>query len=186
VRFVCASQVPLATLVERGTFRADLRARLEGVTLHLPPLRERRGDVPALLGRMLTDAAKQRSAVGHPTSSLPRLEPRLVERLCLYDWPLNVRELALVAQRLLVLHGEQATLRLTDLEGILPETARSAPAPVESPQRRDPRAPTASEISELLAALERHDGVVSRAAEELGITRQKAYRLLEISKNKAR
>jgi DNA-binding NtrC family response regulator len=183
VRFVCASQVPLALLVERGTFRADLRARLEGVTLQLPPLRERRADIPTLLGRMLTDAANLRSSQPEEKPALPRLEPRLVERLCLYDWPLNVRELGLVAQRLLMLHGEQRSLRLTDLEGLMPEATRPTPAPVETlPPRRDPRAPTASDISALLAALERHGGVISRAAEELGITRQKAYRLIDTIK----
>jgi DNA-binding NtrC family response regulator len=185
VRFVCASQVPLARLVEQGKFRADLRARLEGVMLELPPLRNRRADVPSLLSRMLASAAQQQSVQGKSVA-VPRLESRLVERLCLHDWPLNVRELVLVAQRMLTLHGDQPSLGLTDLADIMPDLASAAVTPLESPlPRRDPRAPKTEEIAALLAALERHEGIVSRAAEELGITRQKAYRLIEASKGKS-
>jgi DNA-binding NtrC family response regulator len=182
VRFVCASQVPLARLVEQGKFRVDLRARLEGVMLELPALRQRRGDIPGLLSRMLAGAAPP-PVGGGPPRSLPRLEPRLIERLCMHDWPLNVRELALVAQRMLTLYGDQPSLSPTDLEAILPDLAASAVGAAAAPPRRDPRAPSREEIASLLEALERHGGVLSRAAEELGITRQKAYRLLEASKN---
>jgi transcriptional regulator with PAS, ATPase and Fis domain len=95
-----------------------------------------------------------------------------------------VRELTLVAQRMLTLHGHRPQLRLADLADIMPDLAQPAPTAVESPpRRRDHRVPKPEEISELLAALERHDGVVARAAEELGITRQRAYRLIEASKS---
>src|SRR6185436_2212481 len=99
---ISATQEPLGVAVAERRFRADLHARLDGLTVVLPPLRARREDiVPLFLGFL------RQHAGGHP----PGVEAKLVEALCLYDWPLNVRELLLLARRLLGVHGHQAILK---------------------------------------------------------------------------
>ena len=113
VRIIAASREPLAQAVTDGRFRADLQARLEGLTVVLPPLRARREDITPLFQELL------RQHCGGPP---PVPEPRLVETLCLYDWPLNVRELALLARRLLDLQGHEPVLR----KNFLPQQIRSA------------------------------------------------------------
>ncbi len=113
VRIIAASREPLAQAVTDGRFRADLQARLEGLTVVLPPLRARREDITPLFQELL------RQHCGGPP---PVPEPRLVETLCLYDWPLNVRELALLARRLLDLQGHEPVLR----KNFLPKQIRSA------------------------------------------------------------
>ena len=84
--------------VRAGRFRADLLARLDGLTVRLPPLRERREDVLPLFSRLLAD-------VGHGRA--PAFDSEFAERLCLHDWPFNVRELVLLVRRLLTLHGSE-------------------------------------------------------------------------------
>ena len=113
VRIIAASREPLAQAVTDGRFRADLQARLEGLTVVLPPLRARREDIAPLFQELL------RQHCGGPP---PVPEPRLVETLCLYDWPLNVRELALLARRLLDVQGHEPVLR----KNFLPQQIRSA------------------------------------------------------------
>ena len=89
--------------VAEGHFRADLCARLDGLTVHLPPLRERVEEVPYLFGKLLAV-----HSVGNET--MPAVQPGLIEQLCLHDLPFNVRELSLLAKRLIVLHGHESTL----------------------------------------------------------------------------
>ena len=101
VRIVVAAQESLEKAVADKRFRADLYARLEGLTVRLPPLRDRLDDVPGLFARLLRDVAG-----GKP----PTVEPRLVEALCLYDWPFNVRELVTLVRRVMVLHGHEPQL----------------------------------------------------------------------------
>jgi DNA-binding NtrC family response regulator len=105
VAFVAATQVPLARAVLAGKFRADLRARLEGFVLRIPALCERRADIVPLFLALLAR---------HGLSSA-RLQPALVERLCLYDWPLNVRELENVARRLIAIHEGDGEIRLDEI-----------------------------------------------------------------------
>src|SRR6185369_13336340 len=116
VRVLAAAQGSLSQAVERGQFRPDLLARLEGLTATLPPLRERRAEIPYLFTRLLVTGSGSRP---------PEVEARLVERLCLYDWPFNVRELALLVKRLLVLHGAEPILKVQHL----PERFQSEPEP---------------------------------------------------------
>src|SRR5450759_1368356 len=102
VRVLAATQIPLAQLVAERRFRADLCARLDGLTIRLPPLRERKQEIPYLFSHLLRLHSR-----GRP----PEVEPRLVEQLCLHDWPFNVRELDLLVRRLLVLNGHEPILR---------------------------------------------------------------------------
>jgi transcriptional regulator of acetoin/glycerol metabolism len=176
VRVLTAAQRSLAEAVARGEFRADLYARLDGLTLKLPPLRQRKAEVPYLFARMLLSGSGARP---------PAVDPRVVERLCLYDWPFNVRELALVVKRLLVLHGTEPKLKLRHLPerflGGAGDSAEVQPAEV-APAADDARsAPFADppDLPRLLAALRESGGNVARAAQALGISRQRAYRLMQ-------
>jgi transcriptional regulator with AAA-type ATPase domain len=167
VRVLAAAQGRLAEEVEQGRFRADLFARLDGLTVRLPPLRARRGEIPYLFTRLLVEGAG-----GRP----PTVDARVVERLCLYDWPFNVRELGLLVKRLLVLHGAEPTLKLKHL----PERLLAG-VELEEP-RVDARAKDGADtpdFSKLLEALRACQGNVARAAQQIGVSRQRAYRMMQ-------
>jgi transcriptional regulator with PAS, ATPase and Fis domain len=187
VRVLAATQIPLAQLVAERRFRADLCARLDGLTIRLPPLRERKQEIPFLFSYLL-----RLHSGGRP----PEVEPRLVEQLCLHDWPFNVRELDLLVRRLLVLHGHEPVLRRSFLpEQILDRSAATGKAATGSfappsdggavavqPAPNTPEAHRARrdrELSQLTEALRAHNGSVARAAAAVGISRQRAYRLME-------
>lgn len=170
VRFFAASQTPLADEVAGGKFRADLAARLNGMTIKLPKLSERKEEIPGLFTQLLMNRLG---------SSAPLLDVQLVERLMLYAWPGNVRELDLLVRRLLGLHGHELKLTLAHLAGTLLEgqDPRFSAAPIVPPREevhRDER-----DFGALLVALRDCGGNVTRAANRLRISRQRAYRLLE-------
>ena len=176
VRIVVAGQQPLMEVVRAGRFRADLLARLDGLTVRLTPLRDRREDVLPLFSRLLEENGPGRT---------PAIEADFAERLCLYDWPFNVRELVQLARRLLALHATETTFHAR----LLPErmsgdaSATVAPqllAPKPSPQRASAVAASEPvELPALVVALRASGGNVARAAALLGVSRQRAYRLME-------
>jgi transcriptional regulator of acetoin/glycerol metabolism len=176
VRVVVAGQESLLDAVRERRFRADLLARLDGMSVRLPPLRARREDVPTLFCQLWT-------ALGQGMQ--PSLEFDFVERLCVHDWPLNVRELVLLVRRLLVFHANEPSLHAGhlparigdagDRPGLLqpsPETAADKSSAVAAALER-------VELPELVAALRAAQGNVTQASTLLGITRQRAYRLIE-------
>ena len=180
VRVVVAGQQSLLEASRQGRFRPDLLARLDGVTVHLPPLRSRREDVPPLFSHFLTELGQ---------GCVPSVEVDFVERLCIHDWPFNIRELLLLVRRLLVLHAGESTWkesylpsRIGDLAGTrtaatATEMPQPLPAPSVSAVRAGPVEPV--ELPALVAALRASGGNVARAAAILGISRQRAYRLME-------
>jgi DNA-binding NtrC family response regulator len=172
VRVVVAGQGSLGEAVSEGRFRADLLARLDGVTVRLPPLRQRREDVLPLFSHFLREQTDGRA---------PAVEADFVERLLVHDWPFNVRELVLLVRRLLVLHGQESTLLASHLPERMgdPDAASGG----SSPRKAAPSvsAPVAEpvELPALIVALRAAGGNVARASAMLGITRQRAYRLME-------
>ena len=178
VRIVVAGQEPLLEAVKKQRFRADLLARLNGFNLILPPLRKRREDVLPLFLHFVRELRH---------GDLPELEPELIERLTLHDFPFNVRELLLLARRLAVFQGNERVLRAQHLPPGVGELAVRAPSrpasTIATAETAPPRAanepPAPVELDQLMTALRASSGNVTRAAAELGITRQRAYRLLE-------
>jgi transcriptional regulator with AAA-type ATPase domain len=179
VRLLAAAQSPLRQAVDEKRFRGDLLARLDGLTVRLPALRERVEEVPYLFARLV----EQHSGAAAP----PRLDPLLVESLCAHDWPFNVRELALLVRRLLALHPKAAVLDHGMLSAkVRPEDNLGAPPSVASRPPIDPASTEASQDEtpdpdpgELLSALRVERGNVKRTAITLGISRGRLYRLME-------
>jgi transcriptional regulator with PAS, ATPase and Fis domain len=168
VRLIAATQQPLAEAVEEKRFRADLLARLDGLTIQLPPLRERREEIGYLLQELLAM---------HSGGQPPKLEARLVEMLCIYDWPFNVRELDLLVRRLLVLYGHEPILKRAHLPSRLRDLSDASKNDTMTVDRDE------QELSRLVACLRHHRGNVARAAAEVGISRQRAYRLMDSRKD---
>lgn len=166
VRVIAATQQPLAEAVLEKRFRADLFARLDGLTVKLPALKERPEDVGYLVRQLLHK---------HSAGKAIAVETLLIERLCLHDWPFNVRELDLLIRRLLVLHGHEPVLKLD----YLPERVRDPVEAEAKSHRPGALSKDEFELSQLIAQLKRHKGNLARAAAEIGISRQRAYRLME-------
>jgi transcriptional regulator with PAS, ATPase and Fis domain len=104
-RIVAATNQPLSELVARGLFRADLYYRLGGVEIHVPPLRDRRSDIPEL-ARYFLDRHRHARELS--------LSPAAEEALCIYAWPGNVRELARLMERAVALAASER-IELDDL-----------------------------------------------------------------------
>ncbi|MGH9390907.1 MAG: sigma-54 interaction domain-containing protein, partial [Vicinamibacteria bacterium] len=124
VRLIAATNRDLEQEVKRGAFRRDLFYRLHVFPIHVPPLRERREDIPLLVAYVAERKAK---ALGKRVTRIPR---EVVERLTQYDWPGNVRELENVIERAIIL----ATGSVLELDGL----PASGPArPVDDLARQD-------------------------------------------------
>jgi two-component system, NtrC family, response regulator AtoC len=176
VRVLAATNRAPDTLVSSGAFREDLLYRLSVVQLQLPPLRERREDVPALAAHFIAQLAER-----HDRPPLPLAETAR-RALQAYDWPGNVRELRNVVERALVL-AEGDAIELGDLPAAL--TGSTAPLrPVDAAIAELPwaearqRALESFERSFLAASLERHGHNVSATARALGLHRQSLQKML--------
>jgi DNA-binding NtrC family response regulator len=164
LRVVAATHVALEEAVRQSRFREDLYARLAGVRLRTPALADRRQDILPLMRRFLPAPARER-----PMSA------DFVEALLLYEWPRNVRELMMLAERLHVLHPDARRFELAMLDEELGVAvrARQAPAGPAPPQKRPPTR------AELRAELERCRGNVSRVARIMGRNRKQIYRWMD-------
>jgi two-component system, NtrC family, response regulator HydG len=176
VRLVAATNRPLESLVAAGAFRADLLYRLSVVHLHLPPLRERREDVPALAVHFIAHFAER-----HGRAALPLAEGAR-RALLAHDWPGNVRELRNVMERAVVL-AEGDTIESADLPASV--TSSSAPLrPADAAIAELPytearaRALESFDRAFLAACLERHGGNISAAARALGLHRQSLQKMV--------
>jgi DNA-binding NtrC family response regulator len=160
VRVIAATNADLPRLVADGRFREDLFYRLCVITIPLPPLRERREDVPLLVETLLARAASENG------KAVPSVTPGVMKALLDHDWPGNVRELENVLERALVLgHGVIDLDQLPD--NVRRSVPRAAALPAEGLSFKD--AVASYERALLSAALQRASGVQKRAAELLGL-----------------
>jgi two-component system response regulator HydG len=159
LRIVAATHRDLDERTAAGTFREDLRYRLDVVSLVLPPLRQRREDIPLLLEHFLREARAR-----HPGSPAERLSPDAAARLVDHRWPGNVRELAHAMERMVLL-ARSAEIPASDLPQSIGAVERSQ-APVFSGAVLPVR-----EMTRRYAvwALEQLGGHRTRTAEKLGI-----------------
>ncbi|HVU52513.1 MAG TPA: sigma 54-interacting transcriptional regulator [Polyangia bacterium] len=165
VRFVAATNRDLEAEVARGAFRRDLYFRLNGMTLTIPPLRERPGDLP-LLARAFVKAL----AAGAGRRRAPALSEGALGVLAAHAWPGNVRELRNVVERALLLcDGDAITEAHLPTESFVAPSAAPAATAGALAAHTDPRH---GERARILAALAACAGNQSRAARKLGISRK--------------
>jgi len=126
VRVIAATNKDLRAAVAKGCFRADLYYRLNVIHLTVPPLRERREDVPLLLRHLLEERAT------HYACAVPELSPEALACLAAYAWPGNVRELRNVAEQL-VIRDHAGRLGLDDLPEEVRAPGGRGPAPSAAP-----------------------------------------------------
>ncbi|MCC7264794.1 MAG: sigma-54-dependent Fis family transcriptional regulator [Candidatus Latescibacteria bacterium] len=163
VRLICATNRPIHELVGRELFRQDLLYRINTVEIHLPPLRERREDIPLLVDHYLEVYAKKYGKAPR------RLSAQALRKLESYSWPGNIRELQHAVERALIL-SEGEALEPGDFLLTPPEGQAGPSLVLES------YALEAVEKEAIRKVLHKHQGNVSQAARELGLTRTALYR----------
>jgi DNA-binding NtrC family response regulator len=165
VRVVAATNKPLEEEIKAGRFRDDLFHRLNVIAVTLPPLRDRREDIPLLVDHLL----RTRRLGAAPFA----VDPAATDVLTRYDWPGNVRELANVLERAQIL-AEGSTITLDDLPENLSATAGPPGAVPESPDALE-----AVERQHVAEILRRSGGNKVQAAKALGVSRRTLYRLID-------
>lgn len=166
-RLLAATNRDLRRMVDEGTFREDLFFRLNVVQIRLPPLRDRRQDLPLLLSHFLRQFSKEN------TRELEGFTPDALEALTRYTWPGNIRELRNVVERMVVLsRGDKLTLR-----DVPAEVKEGGPAKPKGPLRNATSMQEA-EKQMIKQALVDQKGNRTRAAEQLGISRRTLHRKL--------
>lgn len=200
VRVIAATNASLEEMVEQGEFREDLYYRLNVVPILLPPLRERREDIPTLAQFFLRRYAEQHKC------HVPELTPAVLQALQAYDWPGNVRELENTIERLIVL-AEGETVSPSHLQLRRPRPILRTPRPANGSSDQEipalmrqlvrlglqtPLPPGQKLYDFLVGGLERLlieetlrvcNDVQIKAAERLGINRNTLHKKLEQFKN---
>jgi len=159
---IVTSNRELIDLVQAGRFRSDLYSRLAQWTIRLPPLRERREDIPALTSHLLARC----DGLGR------KLTPDLAEALLVHDWPLNVRGLLTVLSVAVVSAPADEPLSLGSEVRLALAASRSMTA---GPAKTEP---AVLDKADLMRLMGHFHGKVAAAARHLGITRPRLYRLL--------
>ncbi len=174
VRVISATNHDLGNAVAARAFRADLYYRLAAFPIRLPPLRDRRDDIPVLVAHLLGAAAERHQ------KAIPGVEPAAMDLLAAFTWPGNVRELRNEIERAVVLARDGERIGLHCLSAKL--GARAGGPAADAPRRPEDeagadaprslrRARALFEARHIAEALKEHRGNVSRTAEALGLSR---------------
>jgi DNA-binding NtrC family response regulator len=165
VRLVAATNADLPTLIRKGTFREDLYYRLRVIEIPLPPLRERREDIPLLVRHFVKSFADQNKR------KIENVSEETMAVLLRYDWPGNIRELENAIERAVVMAEDDIPLLTSDLLPINVREQLPGPrgtiTPADGPRPTDPQPGFNGERRRVLEALEEHNWDVSKAVEAL-------------------
>lgn len=172
-RLVAATNRDLAAMVREGTFREDLFYRLEGITITLPALRERRDDIPALIRYFIGVAARENDR------DVTAISDGAMALLVRYSWPGNIRELKHCMERMVVLTAGRMLVEADVPEHIRRNEQLPQLAAVSQPTALPEATSLEESERELIErALKRCNGNRTKAAEELGISRRTLHRRL--------
>lgn len=180
VRIICATNKNLRAEVDKGSFREDLFYRLNVITIKLPPLRERREDIPQLFEYFLEEISRRLNI------HIDKYEPDIIPVLKRYSWPGNTRELQNVVERMLCvtrdnklsvqdLPAEILAAPLGEPAGAEQETGDSKLSVGRQRERRKEQL-AASECQEIIELLDRYGGNISTVARQMGVSRNTVYR----------
>jgi DNA-binding NtrC family response regulator len=161
---ISATNADLGQRVTAGLFRQDLMFRINTVEIHVPPLRQRAADILPLASAALADAARRYGR------RLAGFDPQAMRALTQYAWPGNVRELRNVVERAVLLAGSEV-VGVGDLR--LGAAVDAGPPALEEMSLED------AERALIRAALRRHAGSATAAAQALGLSRSAMYRRME-------
>lgn len=164
VRIIAATNKNLLEEVEKKHFRADLYYRLCVIDIDIPPLRERKDDIPQLVEHFIKTISPRLG------KSVTGIEGNALDLLLDYQWPGNVRELSNVIERAI----NMAAGELVSMDDLSPEIVRSGKTRPWQTATRDTRKPPDEEM--IRTCLQRNNGRMSKTAEELGISRSTLYR----------
>ncbi len=165
IRAICATNADLPQMVRERTFREDLFYRINLITLRIPPLRERRDDIPLLVDHFVSQSCSEHGL------SKPGVSKEAIEYLCTLPFPGNVRQLKNMVERaVLMCQGDELKKSDFEAEGAAQENKNHGIAGATLEQL---------EKTAVVEALKAYDGNLSKAARSLGITRQALYRKIE-------
>lgn len=180
VRVVCATNRDLQQMVREGTFREDLFFRINTFEIHLPPLRERKGDIPELAKALVSRHRKHRNLSVEPFS------PETVHVLQEYEWSGNVREMANALEHAVILadggtiQPEHLPTSVTrKLTAVAPKETAAVALPASARTLRE------IEMDVIYQVLDKHKGDKPKAAAELGIALKTLYNKLNSDMQKA-
>lgn len=170
VRFIAATNSDLAEMIKLGRFREDLFYRLNVIPIHLPPLRDRREDVPLLVQSFINKLGQEQE----PARANIRISQEAMRRIMAFDWPGNIRQLENTIERVLVLTPGQSQIDISDLPLELQETNRvTTSSSVSLPE-------SGIDLQNYLRNLER--SLICLALERTGGNQNKAAELLNIKR----
>ncbi|MGH7453071.1 MAG: sigma-54-dependent transcriptional regulator, partial [bacterium] len=190
-RVIAATNKNLKDLVQQGKFREDLYFRLDVISINLPPLRERREDIPLLIAHYLYSAQQEEN------NTALKISPEAIELLQNYDWPGNIRELRNVLKKAAILRNHD-TLTVADFRKLLPKPDRT----LSSGASVLDRLPSMAELAPageilsfknirdeklrhkiLLRTLIEREGRMEEVLDELDIARNTGYKFLDEAQN---
>ncbi len=166
IRLICATNMPLYDMVGENTFRQDLLYRINTVEIQLPPLRERLEDIPLLVDHFVSQYAnKYRKAVS-------KVAPTTTKKLQKYSWPGNIRELQ---------HAIERAIIMSDSDTLNPEDFFFLSQKQDVASVPEPETFNLDDVEKgvIERVIDKHNGNISKAAKELGLTRASLYRRLE-------